>query len=227
VIRGGTQAILLATQQHAADQAMISPWCCSALKRTFDVICAAIALVPALPLMLVIALLVKLTSPGPVLFRQMRVGKGGREFALLKFRTMMHGRRVSGPGLTAAGDARVTRLGCVLRRCKLDELPQLINLLRGDMTLIGPRPDLAEFFAELTPSQRQILLLRPGITGWATLHYRHEEDLLAKVPSEQLKPFYMREVLPEKIRLDLVYANHASFWSDLSVILRTAVAILR
>ena len=226
MIKVGAHVIPPAAQPCPGEQVMISAWCFSAAKRTFDVICAAIALVPALPLMLAIAFLVKVTSPGPMLFRQRRVGKDGREFALLKFRTMMHSRKIFGPGLTAAGDARVTKLGRLLRWCKLDELPQLINLLRGDMTLIGPRPDLAEFLAELTPSQRGILLLRPGITSRATLAYRHEEDLLAKVPPKQLKQFYMREVLPEKIRLDLEYAKSAGFWGDLGVILQTAVALL-
>lgn len=227
MIRGVAQATFADTRDHAGEQATVSPWYCSAGKRIFDVICAILALVPVLPLMMGIALLVKLTSRGPVLFRQMRLGQFGREFPLLKFRTMVHEPKVSGLGLTAAGDKRVTALGRFLRRCKLDELPQLVNLLRGEMTLVGPRPDLAEFFAHLAPSQRAILKLRPGITGWATLHYRNEEDLLAKFPPEQIKHYYVRQVLPEKIRLDLEYASGASFWTDLAVLVRTALVIVQ
>jgi lipopolysaccharide/colanic/teichoic acid biosynthesis glycosyltransferase len=226
-MQGGAQAIFADARRRAREQVTISPWCYSAGKRTFDVICAVLALVPALPLMLAIALSVKLTSRGPVIFRQFRLGQFGREFPLLKFRTMVQAPQVSGLGLTAAGDRRVTALGRFLRRCKLDELPQLINLLRGEMTLVGPRPDLAEFFAELLPSQRQILILRPGITGWATLHYRNEEDLLAKLPPKRIKHYYVRHVLPEKIRMDLEYASRASLRSDLAVLLRTALVIVR
>ena len=205
----------------------ISSWCHSAGKRIFDVCSVVPLLFAALPLMALIAMSLKLTSEGPILFRQMRVGRGGREFQLLKFRTMADSNCQNGPGLTCAGDARVTSLGRILRRWKLDELPQLLNLLRGDMSLVGPRPDLAEFVRTLGSNQRRVLSLTPGITGWATLHFRKEEELLASIPPQQLYEYYVNEVLPYKIRLDLEYAARASFFSDVSVLSRTIFAIAR
>jgi lipopolysaccharide/colanic/teichoic acid biosynthesis glycosyltransferase len=140
---------------------------------------------------------------------------------------MRHRKQPAGPGVTRAGDLRVTAVGRWLRQCKLDELPQLFNLLAGHMSLVGPRPDLADFFAELPPAELAILQLRPGITGCATLHFRHEEELLARVPAPELREFYVRQVLPVKIRLDLEYASRASFLADLRVLSATLSAIVR
>lgn len=179
----------------------------------------------ALPIMLVIALGVRATSPGPMLFRQKRCGKDDQDFELLKFRSMRHCPMPTGPGLTSSTDSRITNLGHVLRKYKLDELPQLFNVLRGEMSLVGPRPDLPEYMAEADLQSREVLKLRPGITGWATLRYRHEEELLAAVPADQLKIFYIREVLPRKARLDLAYARRATFCTDLRVLLLTFRAI--
>jgi len=204
----------------------ISRWCHSPAKRTFDVCCGLIMLAVTLPLFVLIGALIKLTSDGPILFRQNRVGRGGREFELLKFRTMTYSRYQRGSGLTRAGDVRVTHLGRILRQWKLDELPQLVNLLRGDMSLVGPRPDLAEFWDELKPAEQRALSLVPGITGWATLHFRNEEELLAAVPEERVREYYLREVLPRKVNLDLDYAARASFAKDLVIICQTCLAIL-
>jgi len=184
-------------------------------------------LVLALPLFVLIAVFVKLTSRGPALFRQRRVGQGGREFQLMKFRTMVQSGEHNGPRLTRSGDSRVTGLGRVLRKWKLDELPQLFNLLHGDMSLVGPRPDMAEFLGSLKGSARHVLLLKPGITGSATLQFRNEEELLALVPEEQLREVYVQEVLPQKVKLDLDYASTATFLTDLLMLLKTAVAIFR
>jgi lipopolysaccharide/colanic/teichoic acid biosynthesis glycosyltransferase len=173
--------------------------------------------------MLVIGAGVKLTSGGPVLFRQKRFGRNGCEFECIKFRTM---KQSPGLGVTQAGDARVTRLGRMLRKWKLDELPQFINVVRGDMTLVGPRPDLPEFISELdTPRRNGLALLTPGITGWATLKFRHEEELLADIPPDELRSFYIRQVLPRKSDLDLDYASRASFWGDVMILFRTVAAI--
>jgi lipopolysaccharide/colanic/teichoic acid biosynthesis glycosyltransferase len=131
-----------------------------------------------------------------------------------------------GPGVTQTGDLRVTRIGRVLRKWKLDELPQLLNVLRGEMSLVGPRPDLPEFIAELDAASRSNLaLLAPGITGWATLHFRHEEELLASAPPESLRTFYVQQVLPKKVALDLEYASRATFFGDFMILLRTVSAI--
>lgn len=202
----------------------ISNWCGADGKRAFDLLCTIPALIVLAPAMLVIGAAVKLTTGSPVLFRQKRFGRNEREFECIKFRTM---RPSTGAGVTQAGDARVTRIGRILRKWKLDELPQLINVVRGDMSLVGPRPDLPEFIVELDPSRRRKLaLLTPGITGWATLKFRHEEELLADVPPQELHSYYVREVLPRKTDLDLDYASRASFWGDLMILLRTVAAIL-
>jgi lipopolysaccharide/colanic/teichoic acid biosynthesis glycosyltransferase len=171
--------------------------------------------------MALIAAVVTVTSRGPVLFRQKRVGENGRAIQLLKFRTMSHNGNDSGPGVTRRGDPRITPVGRFLRRCKLDELPQLLNVLRGDMSLVGPRPDLPEFHQALAPEYRPLLALRPGLTGSATLQFRNEEQLLAAVPEEEFIRHYVDTVLPQKAQLDLAYAERATFLSDLDILWRT------
>jgi lipopolysaccharide/colanic/teichoic acid biosynthesis glycosyltransferase len=204
-----------------------SPWTGSRLKRAFDITCAVPMTLAALPLMALVALLVRVTSPGPVLFRQQRCGKDVRSFELLKFRSMYHGNAVAGPGVTRAGDPRLTPLGRALRKWKLDELPQLFNIVQGHMTLVGPRPELPEFLTQLTAPWFEVYRLRPGITGWATLRYRDEEQLLTSVPPDELRSFYVRVLMPEKARLDLEYGGRATFWSDCAVLLRTGKALFR
>ncbi|MFB3916895.1 MAG: sugar transferase [Terriglobales bacterium] len=203
----------------------IAPWCRCRRKRAFDVLCACALLLPALPLMAVVAVLIRLSSPGPILFRQRRIGICGSEITVLKFRTMVQSSS-AGPGVTASDDPRVTAIGRALRKSKLDELPQLFNVLRGDMSMVGPRPDLPDYLAQLPPRLSELLMMRPGITGWATLRYRHEEELLAAVPPEDITDFYTRVLLPRKARLDLEYGKRATFWSDLSILFRTALAVL-
>ena len=166
-------------------------------KRLLDFLCAALVLIVLSPLLLLIALLVKLTSSGPALFRQVRVGRNGREFTLLKFRTMTHNRTQAGPGITRRGDARITPVGRVLRKWKLDEWPQFINVAAGDMSLVGPRPDLAQYWSALPADPRRVLCLRPGITGRATLQFRNEEEILGQVPAEQITSYYLNTLLPE------------------------------
>jgi lipopolysaccharide/colanic/teichoic acid biosynthesis glycosyltransferase len=214
------------TPARASRPLALSAWSCSRAKRVFDLACGLLALFVAVPVMIVAALLVWLTSPGPVLYRQRRWGIAGREFELLKFRSMVHNPRHAGPGLTPAGDSRITPVGRMLRKWKLDELPQLFNVIRGEMSLVGPRPDLSEYLGELPAWQRQVLRLRPGITGWATLHFRHEEELLAKAPSGMLHEFYRTVLLPQKIQLDLEYGTRATLWGDVAVLAKTFSAIL-
>ena len=190
-----------------------------------DLIVALLLLPLVAPLLISIALLIRLTSPGPVMFRQSRLGMNHRMFQLSKFRTMRDVRNM-GPQLTRAGDPRVTTLGRWLRACKMDELPQLVNVLRGEMSLVGPRPDLPEIWAKTAESYRSVLRLQPGLTGMASLTFRKEEHVLAQVPAEQLEHFYLTAVLPRKCRLDIDYAAHATFWSDCVVLLRTVFASL-
>lgn len=190
-----------------------------------DVILTALALIVTAPLMLLTALAIRATSSGPVLFRQWRLGLNERQFELLKFRTMENRRAEAGPGVTRRGDLRVTRLGKWLRRWKLDELPQLINVLRGEMSIVGPRPDLEQFWCHATEVERQVLALKPGLTGAATLAFSNEEELLAHVPESELAGFYVRDLLSRKARLDCEYAAQATFLTDCGLLFKTFAAI--
>jgi lipopolysaccharide/colanic/teichoic acid biosynthesis glycosyltransferase len=188
-------------------------------KRTFDVVLTLPGLVVlAIPLAFV-ALLIKLGDGGPVFFRQERVGKGGRSFQLWKFRTMRERAEHEGPRLTVGRDPRITRVGALLRRFKLDELPQLVNVLRGEMSLVGPRPEVPEYVARYTPEQRAVLELVPGITDPASIKYRNESELLAQ--SADPEASYVNRIMPDKIRMNLEYARRANALTDLGVILRT------
>jgi lipopolysaccharide/colanic/teichoic acid biosynthesis glycosyltransferase len=201
-------------------------WSRSAGKRVFDVVFAGFCLLLTWPLMLLAALLIKCTSPGPVFFRQIRSGQDGKTFELLKFRSMTHGRSNAGPGVTRQGDPRIFPAGRWLRKWKLDELPQFINVMRGEMSLVGPRPDLPEYMELLSHDQREVLLLRPGITSAATIKFRNEEELLAKVPADELQQFYVYRVLPEKVGIELAYARQASLSGDIKILLNTVTTIL-
>lgn len=194
------------------------------LKRAFDFSASALGLIILSPLLALIALLVRLTSRGPVFYRARRVGRGGREFTLYKFRSMVADADRQGPGITAAGDPRVTPVGRILRRTKLDELPQLWNVLRGDMSLVGPRPEDPRYVALYTPEQRRVLDVRPGITSLASLEYRNEEAILHGSDWEQR---YIHEVMPAKLAIDLRYVQHATLFSDILIILRTLLALFR
>ena len=191
-------------------------------KRIFDLTVASLALLLLSPLLLGIAFLVRLTSRGPVFHRAERVGRGGRLFRLYKFRSMRVG--IPGPAITGASDPRVTPLGRWLRRWKLDELPQLFNVVSGEMSLVGPRPEDPVYVARYTPKQRFLLSFRPGITSEGSVRFRHEEQLL-EGPNWEEK--YRTVVLPEKLRIELEYLRHRTFLTDLRVLLRTAIQVLR
>jgi lipopolysaccharide/colanic/teichoic acid biosynthesis glycosyltransferase len=217
---GATQsAVAVPLEQNSAQ---LSSWSVSTGKRLFDISMSLIGLVFMSPLMLLIALAIRSTSSGPVLFRQVRVGRHGAGFGLLKFRTM---RNAPGPTLTRTGDPRVTSVGRVLRSTKLDELPQLFNVLVGDMTLVGPRPDLPQYWSTLAQRFCAIRQLRPGITGCASLTFSNEEKLLALIPEEHLNQYYISNHLPIKIQIDLDYATQASFLTDLRVLWATVTGL--
>lgn len=188
------------------------------VKYLFDRIISLLGLLLLWPVMLVIALLVKIRMPGgPAIFSQQRVGKDGRLFTMYKFRTMSPDG--GGSTVSVAGDARITPFGATLRRYKLDELPQLWNVLRGDMSFVGPRPDVPGYADQLQGEDREMLLLRPGITGPASLKYRNEEEILASVPDPER---YNDEVIfPDKVRINRYYLHHYSFWMDLRFIVAT------
>ncbi|MEI8078202.1 MAG: sugar transferase [bacterium] len=189
------------------------------MKRAVDVLAAGSGLLLLGPLLVLLALAVKVTSPGPVFFCQERVGRGGRNFRILKFRTMVADAERRGLHITAGGDSRITPVGRVLRHYKMDELPQLWNVLSGDMSLVGPRPEVAKYVALYSPEQRRVLEVRPGITDPASLAYRHEEALLAQAADPER--FYVETVMPAKLRINLDYINHRTFVRDLAVLLRT------
>jgi lipopolysaccharide/colanic/teichoic acid biosynthesis glycosyltransferase len=191
----------------------------------FDRTVALLTLVVLSPVMAVIAALVRLTSPGPVVFRQVRVGLDGRPFEILKFRTMADGAERMAANISPQGDPRVTPVGGFLRSWYLDELPQLVNVLRGDMRLVGPRPETPEYVALYTPSERRVLTVKPGLVGASTLAFMDEARLLAA--AEDASTHYEGVLLHERVGLDLSYIERRSFGSDLQLLFRQAVAILR
>ena len=194
-------------------------------KRVLDIAVSLTALLLLIPVLVVIAALVKLSSPGPVFYRQQRVSRGGRLFQLLKFRTMVVGADRLAPNVSATGDPRVTRVGSFLRRSYLDELPQLVNVLRGDMSLVGPRPETPEFVALYTPDERRVLTVRPGLAGPSTLAFMDEADLLAKAPDPV--SFYVTTVLHDRVRADLAYLEQQSIAYDIRLLASQVLAIVR
>ncbi|MGB0383214.1 MAG: sugar transferase [Ardenticatenaceae bacterium] len=193
-------------------------------KRLFDLTVATLGLGLLSFFLALIALAIKLYDGGPIFYRAKRVGKNGQIFGLYKFRTMVVNADKLGPGITANGDRRITPLGRFLRRTKLDELPQLLNVVRGQMSLVGPRPEDPRYVALYTPEQRQVLSVRPGITSAASLTYRHEEQLL---DGEDWQTTYRNKVMPAKLAIDLAYLECRTFWSDLELIMRTVGAMFR
>ncbi|HAQ19826.1 MAG TPA: sugar transferase [Prolixibacteraceae bacterium] len=187
------------------------------IKRTFDLIASFLGLLILLPVLLVIAILIKVRMPGPVFFIQDRVGRNGRLFKMVKFRTMKlyH----DGSSVSVKGESRITPLGAKLRKYKLDELPELWNVLKGDMSLVGPRPDVPGYADILKGNNRLILSLRPGITGVASLKYANEEEVLA-LQEDPIR--YNKEVIyPDKVRINLKYLEKQSLWLDLRIIFCT------
>lgn len=188
-------------------------------KRGLDIAGASVALIVCSPLLLLVTLLLKMGSPGPAFFRQERVGRGGRPFRIWKFRTMVLGAAENGLEVTTASDARVTDIGRRLRRWKVDELPQFLNVIGGSMSLVGPRPEVQTFVDLYTDEERAVLEYRPGITDPASLAYRNEGDILARV--DEPRQYYVDVIMREKLRLNLAYARRATVFSDFGVILDT------
>ena len=195
-------------------------------KRVFDLLASAIGLVLLSPLLLAAALAVRLDSPGPVLFRQERVGRHGRIFRIHKFRTMTHATAPQGPLITVGDDARITRVGAFLRRTKIDELPQLLDVLSGDMSIVGPRPEVPRYVAMYPAGIRDtVLSVRPGITDPASLRFVDESALLARAADPERE--YVEVVMPQKLAAAVAYAEQATLASDLRVIGRTLRALVR
>ena len=190
------------------------------LKNIFDRLMALVGLLVLWPVLLVVAVLIRVKMPGgPVIFKQRRVGRGGRLFTMYKFRSMTVGH--GGSSVSVAGESRITPLGAVLRRYKLDELPELWNVLIGDMSFVGPRPDVPGYADSLTGTDREVLRLRPGITGPASLKYRDEEELLARQADPQT--YNDRVIFPDKVRINRYYLHNYSFLKDIQMILCTVL----
>ena len=193
-------------------------------KRSIDLLASSAGLVVLSPAYVVIAALIKLDSAGPVFFRQERVGFGLSTFSIYKFRTMVADAPQQGKPLTASGDSRITPVGRVLRKTKIDELPQLINVLRGEMTLVGPRPEVPKYVNLFRQDYEEILRIRPGVTDIASLKYRNESDLLARAADPERE--YIARVLPDKIALAKEYVRRSSLSFDISLIVKTVAKTL-
>lgn len=195
-------------------------------KRLFDLLASAVGLMVLAPLLLCIAVAIKIESPGPVFFRQERIGRGGQIFAIHKFRTMRVGAEHEGPLVTIGRDTRITKVGAVLRKYKLDELAQLIDVLCGNMSLVGPRPEVPRYVAQYPADIRVIVLsVRPGITDRASIEYKDENEILDLAEDPQYA--YIHEVLPTKLRYYVDYVQTRSFWGDIMLIFATFRALLR
>jgi lipopolysaccharide/colanic/teichoic acid biosynthesis glycosyltransferase len=195
-------------------------------KRLFDLLLASLGLVLLAPVLLAVAAWVKVDTPGPVFFRQERVGRFGKPFRIHKFRTMAHRPLDVGREITVGADPRITRSGHWLRRTKVDELPQLIDVLAGDMSIVGPRPEVPRYVAHYPPSLRdKVLSVRPGITDFASLQFRRESELLARAADPERE--YVEVVMPEKLRYAAQYVDQASLATDLRLIARTVMALVR
>jgi lipopolysaccharide/colanic/teichoic acid biosynthesis glycosyltransferase len=193
------------------------------LKRAMDIVLASAGLVLLSPVWLIAALKIYREDPGPVIYKSRRVGRGGKEFRMWKFRTMVQdAERLGGPS-TAADDPRLLKSGHTLRKYKFDELPQLVNVLIGDMSIVGPRPEVRFYTDMYSPEERQILAVRPGMTDWASIRFRNEGEILKGAADPEQA--YMEKIRPEKIRLGIEYANHHSLRSDVAIIIATMRAV--
>lgn len=195
------------------------------MKRLLDILSSALVLLLLLPFWLIIAMAIVLESRGGVFYRQIRVGKDNKDFYLYKFRTMRTGSDQKGLLTVGERDSRITRVGYFLRKYKIDEFPQLLNVLKGDMSIVGPRPEVRKYVDMYTPEQMRVLSVRPGLTDLASIQYVHENELLAA--SEDPEKTYIEEVMPAKLALNLQYIDHQSVVGDIKLICKTFVAILR
>lgn len=194
-------------------------------KRAMDIVLSACALAVLWPLLLLIALAIWIDDPGPVFYRQVRVGRNGKTFRIFKFRSMVMDADKKGLAITVGRDSRITRVGAVLRKTKLDELAQLLNVFLGQMSFVGPRPEVPKYVELYTPYQRQVLLVRPGITDYASIAYRNENNLLAGAPNPEA--MYIEQIMPDKIELNMKYLREISPLADIRLILKTIVAVIK
>ncbi len=195
------------------------------LKRVFDILFSFLGIIILSPVFLIIAIIIKADSKGPVIYKQVRVGRSGKDFSLLKFRTMRTDSDKEGLLTVGGRDSRITKSGYNLRKYKADEFPQLINVFKGDMSFVGPRPEVRKYVNLYSESQRKVLDVRPGITDIASIKYRNENELLES--SKDPENYYINEIMPDKIRLNLEYLKNRSFFKDLKIIFQTFGAIVK
>ena len=193
------------------------------LKQLFDIVCSFIGIIILLPVFIIISLLIAFDSRGGIFYRQIRVGKNNKDFSLLKFRTMQTNSDKKGLLTVGSRDSRVTRIGYYLRKYKLDELPQLFNVLFGSMSLVGPRPEVRRYVDLYNEEQKKVLTVKPGITDYASIEYANENEILAK--AENPEQTYITEIMPHKLSLNLKYINEQSFSTDMKIILKTIAKI--
>ncbi|MCR8667625.1 sugar transferase [Aestuariibaculum sp. M13] len=194
------------------------------IKRIFDIVFSFLSLVLFTPLLLLLALLIRLDSKGPVIFKQSRVGKMNKDFNIFKFRTMIVNSEDKNLLTLGNNDKRITKLGCILRKYKLDELPQLINVLIGDMSFVGPRPELRHYVNLYSQSDLEVLAVKPGVTGLASIKYRHEAELLKS--AENPEKFYIHSIMPDKLKLNKEYIKKRSLLFDIKLLLQTFTKII-
>ncbi len=195
------------------------------MKRLFDLICSVLGLILLSPAFLFIAIWIKLDSKGPVFFRQQRVGKGGEVFSIYKFRTMRVDAERCGKQITLANDSRITTCGAALRKYKLDELPQLVNIIKGEMSLVGPRPEVPAYVRLYNEEQKKVYSVQPGLTDEASIKYRNENELLHS--TEDSERIYVEQIMPDKLRINLQYIESASMGKDLEIIMKTLLAVVK
>jgi len=194
-------------------------------KRIFDIFFSSLGLIFFSPLLILVAILIKLDSSGPILFRQKRVGKNGKIFRIYKFRTMKKNAEEKGIHFTTPNtDPRITKIGRILRKYNIDEFPQLINVLKGEMSMVGPRAEVPEMVALYLEAQKKVLSVKPGITDYASLEFRKEGEIMSSAPD--LYQTYTQKIMPEKLKLNLKYINEQSLWLDFKLIIKTIFKII-
>jgi lipopolysaccharide/colanic/teichoic acid biosynthesis glycosyltransferase len=191
------------------------------IKRIFDLICSTLGLIILSPVLIIIAIRIKTGSDGPMFFKQIRIGQNNEEFEILKFRTMVVDAEKLGRQITVGNDSRITKIGAFLRKYKLDELPQLINVFKGEMSLVGPRPEVPKYVKLYNAEQIKVLEVKPGITDLASIRYRDENELLGE--AENPDDFYINTIMPDKLALNLQYINKNNVFLDIYIILKTII----
>jgi lipopolysaccharide/colanic/teichoic acid biosynthesis glycosyltransferase len=203
----------------------VKPTKSSMLKRGFDILCSLVGIVILFPLFILIGILIKIDSKGPIIFKQIRIGKNFKPFTLYKFRTMIIDSAKNSLLLTVDNDPRITKIGRFLRKTKLDELPQLFNVLKGDMSIVGPRPEVQRYVSMFEKDYREILTIKPGITDYASIEFRNEENILRRY--NDVEEGYIKEILPAKIALYKRYLKEKSFLTDLKIIFLTLYRVIK